>query len=219
MAESFIQLPTDGVGKKLRSYDKVTNGMDQYVIPTTEKAITWTGSVATFRTPGRAGTTGQKIFAIFNATGSTVFVNVRRISISLTATVVKAVTVLPPTVRIMRTTTLPTNGTAGTVVPTDTAFSLNGSITTYGDASADGTSSVSALTVTTTNTVEEQFPARLLTGATQDLSAPMEFVSSSPLMLRALQGITVFLDYTLATQNPTTDMWATTCWFDQYTLP
>ncbi len=39
MAESFVQLPADSTGKKLRTYDKGTPGHDQYVIPTSERLI------------------------------------------------------------------------------------------------------------------------------------------------------------------------------------
>lgn len=39
MPESFVQLPVDSLGKKLRTYDKGTPGHDQYVIPASERLI------------------------------------------------------------------------------------------------------------------------------------------------------------------------------------
>jgi hypothetical protein len=38
MPTSFVQLPPDNIGKKLRTYDKGTPGHDQYVIPTDERS-------------------------------------------------------------------------------------------------------------------------------------------------------------------------------------
>ena len=37
--------------------------------------------------------------------------------------------------------------------------------------------------------------------------------------LRALEGIVVFADYVLATQNPVTDMWIVTARWEEYTVP
>lgn len=221
MAESAIQLPADGSGKKLRTYDKGAPGHDQYVIPTTERNVTFRGSAATFRTPGRAGTAGQKLFAIHNATGSTVLVSVKSIDIDAVATVVKAVTVLPPVVRLHRFTVLPTNGTAAPKVAEDTALTSNASVVCLGDASADGTSTASGLTVTipASNIVTQQFAPRLITAAGYEMQDEMKFLLDGEVVLRALQGLAVELVYTLATQNPITDQWTVTARFEEYTLP
>jgi len=47
---------------------------------------------------------------------------------------------------------------------------------------------------------------------TEFMSDPLESV-----VLRPLEGLVVFLDYTLATQNPTTDMWIVGCRWEEYT--
>lgn len=175
---------------------------------------TYRGRCATFRTPGRAGTAGQKIFAIHNATASTKIVQVKRIRVDKVETVVKAVTVLPPVVRAHRVTVLPTNGTAGSKVAKDSSLSSSASVTVFQDASADGTSSASALTATIPagSCLAEEFAPRLITAAGYEVSDKIEFdFGGDEIVLRALEGVVVFLDYVLATQNPVTDMWVVTC--------
>jgi len=166
----------------------------------------------TFRIPGRAGTAGQKIFSIHNASGSTTRVLLNTISVDTTATVVKAVTVLPPIIRIWKVTVLPTNGTAVTKVPLDSNYLSSSSVTVLQDASADGTSSASALTATlpAETIAAEQFAQRLITAASGEPSTAVTF-DLEGLTLNPLEGVVVFLDYTLATQNPVTDMWTVSC--------
>jgi hypothetical protein len=182
-------------------------------------AFTYKGRVSTFRTPGRAGTAGQKIFALHNATGSTKVLTINLLAVDVTCTVVKAVTVLPPMIRCCRFTAVPTNGTTLTKVARDTSLSSNASVTAWGDASADGTLSASALTVAAITVgsaavaaaLTQEFAPRLITAVGYEMFDRTEFFSDSSITLRALEGIVVFLDYVLATQNPATDMWSVTC--------
>lgn len=185
--------------------------------PGDEASATFRGRVGTFRTPGRAGTTGQKIFALHNATGSTKIVHINHLFVDLAVTVVKAVTVLPPAIRAHRFTAVPTNGTALTKVAKDTALSSNASVTVWGDASADGTGSGTTLTVTIPagSMLAQEYAPRMITAAGYEMFDRAELLGDADIVLRALEGIVVFLDYTLATQNPTTDMWAVTCdWYE-----
>jgi hypothetical protein len=170
--------------------------------------------------PGRAGTAGQKLLSIHNATASTVIVDVNSIFVQSTCTVVKAVTVLPPAIRIYRVTVLPTNGTACVKTPKDTSLTSSSSLTILQDASADGTASATALTATlTTQMVLGCFADRMITAVGTDLFTRHEFLSGTDeyITLRPLQGIVLTLDYTLATQNPVTDMWIATCDWIEYT--
>jgi hypothetical protein len=185
-----------------------------------QRLVTYDGRAATFRIPGRAGTTGQKIMSIFNATGSSVLVDVERITIDTAFTVIKAVTVLPLSIRLYRTTVLPTNGSAITKVPQDTSQTSSSSVTLLGDASADGTSSATALTATPSGILRQVFAPRLITAAGYEMLDTFTFfdTDSSRMTLRALEGIVVVLDYTLATQNPTTDMWVVDIKWSEYTL-
>lgn len=186
-----------------------------------KKNVTYKGRASTFRMPGRAGTTGQKLFSIHNATGSAVLVDVDKIKIDLVQTVVKAVTVLPPLVRLYKVTVLPTNGTAVTKVARDSALSSSASLTVLQDASADGTSSATALTATLPAgaVVESEFAQRLITAAGYEVGDAIQFLKETDelITLRALEGLVVMLDYTLATQNPITDMWVVTTKWTEYT--
>lgn len=183
------------------------------VVQTTDANATFRGRAQTFRTPGRAGTAGQKIFALHNATGSTKIVTFNQLRVDLVQTVVKAVTVLPPVIRVHRFTAVPTNGTALSKVAKDTALASNASITAWGDASADGTGSATTLTVTIPagNMLSQEFAPRLITAVGYEMAGRIEMLVGQEIKLRALEGVVVFLDYVLATQNPVTDMWIVGC--------
>lgn len=173
------------------------------------EATVFKGRAATFRTPGRAGTAGQKILSLHNATGSTVAVTIKKIFVDVVGTVVKAVTVLPPVVRVYLVTVLPTNGTALTKNKIGGTGASSASVTVLGDASADGTGSATALTATLPAgaVLTQEFAARLITAAGYEPADRHEFFGDSEVPLGPLQGVVVMLDYVLATQNPTTDMW------------
>lgn len=111
----------------------------QEYIPRAEADATFRGRAQTFRIPGLAGTAGQRLFALHNATGSTKVVRINQITIDLYQTVVKAVTVAPPIIRIHRITALPTGGAACAKVSKDTALTTSASVTAFQGASADGT--------------------------------------------------------------------------------
>ena len=179
--------------------------------------VTYKGRACTFRTPGRAGTAGQNLFSIHNATGSTKIVTINSLKIDLVQTVVKAVTVLPPVIRAYRVTVLPTNGTAVTKTPRDSSLASNASITVLQDASADGTSSATTLTATLVAgaVLTQEFAPRLITAAGYEMFDRAEWFADTGITLRALEGVVFRLDYVLATQNPITDMWVVSCEWDE----
>ena len=221
MPDSFIQLPADSTGKSLRTFNRGTAGHDQYVVPVDPRNVTFRGRGATWRIPGRAGTVGQKLAAIHNATGSTVLLNLNRLSVDVSTTVVKAVTVLPPIIRLHRFTAVPTNGTVTAKVGLDTALGTNASVTAWQDASADGTSSAAALTVTipVNQILTEEFAPRLITAAGYEPADRLTFLEGSPdVMIRAGEGIVVELAYNLATMNPITDFWIVQIDWDEFTV-
>lgn len=186
-----------------------------------KRVVTFKGRGSTFRTPGRGGTVGHKIFSLFNAAASPVLVDVEKVSFDMETTVVKAVTVLPPVVRIYRITAAPTGGTAVSKITRDTNFASNASVTALGDSSADGTSSATALTSTLAvgNYFTQFFAPRLITAAGYQTIDRAEFMDGDDekITLRAGQGIVVMLDYTLATQSATTDMYVVNCKWTEYT--
>ena len=192
-------------------------GLVQGVQVMDSSGVTYKGRACTFRIPGRAGTAGQNLFSLHNATGSTKIVTVNRIAVDMVQTVVKAVTVLPPMIRLYRVTVLPTNGTAATKVPRDTSLTSNASVTILEDASADGTSSGTALTATIPAgmVISQEFAPRMITAAGYEMFDRAEWLSDTGITLRALEGVVLRLDYVLATQNPITDMWLITCEWDE----
>lgn len=187
----------------------------QRVIPTLEPHASFRGKVSCFRTPGRAGTTGAKLFALHNATGSTVIVHINHLWVDLTATVIKAVTVLPPQIKVHRFTALPTSGTTLTKGKKDSSLSSSASVTAWGDASADGTLSGTALAFTPTELLTQEFAPRLITAAGYEMFDRTILMEDDDVVLRPLEGIGIELSYVLATQNPATDMWVAGCdWYE-----
>lgn len=194
----------------------------QRISPVSERVTTFLGRSGTFRTPGRAGTTGQKIFAIHNATGSPVNVNIHKITIDVVATVVKAVTVLPPVIRLVKFTAVPTNGTAMTKVAEDSNLTSSSSLTVWQDASADGTSSGTTLTVTLpAGFITQEFAPRLITAVGYEIADRMTFFEGEDetITLRPLEGLCLNLDYVLATQNPVTDMYVVNVRWEEFLTP
>lgn len=219
MANSSIPI-TAGSGTNVDTFTASNGDHRQYVIPANKGQFS--GHTATFRTPGRAGTTGQKIFALHNATGSTIVAEINKVVVDHTQTVVTAVTVIPPIVRLWKVTVLPTNGTAGTKVADDSSSTASSSsITVFQDASADGTSSTTALTATLPagTVIAEEFASILITGAGISKAPQIVFLSEAleSVILRPLEGIVVFLDYTNASANATTDSWTVQCAWQEYT--
>lgn len=186
-----------------------------------KRVISYYGRGSSFRIPGRAGTAGQKLFSLFNAAGSAVLVDIERITIDFACTVVKAVTVLPPAIRMYRVMAAPTNGTAVTKVARDSTQSSSSSVEVRMDASADGTGSSPALTATLTtgNFASQVFAPRMITAAGYEMLDTFAFLEgeNQKITLRASEGIVIALDYTAATQNPVTDMWLVDCKWTEYT--
>jgi hypothetical protein len=177
-----------------------------------EATVLFKGRASTFNTPGRAGTAGQKILSLHNATGSSVTVTINKVMVDLSQTVVKAITVAPPIIRLWKVTVLPTNGTVLTKTKIGGTTTSNASVTVLGDASADGTGSGTTLTATlpTGTIITQEYAPRFVTAAGYEMADRIEFLGDSTVTLAALEGVVLFLDYTLATQNPTTDRWIAT---------
>lgn len=214
MADSSVAV-TAGAGTTIDTYQLPGGDHRQYVIPIDRGG--YSGRATTFRIPGRAGTTGQKLFALHNATGSTIAVDVHQVTIDLVQTVIKAVTVLPPVIRLSKFTALPANGTTMAKTSEDSALSSSASVTLWQDASADGTSSATALAVTAVSGITQEYAPRLITAAGYEPADRVEFLNSGEITLRPLEGVVLELVYVLATQNPTSDMWIGSLRWAEYT--
>jgi hypothetical protein len=127
--------------------------------------------------------------------------------------------VAPPLVRAWRFTALPTGGTVLTKRGVDTAQASNASVTLWGDASVDGTGSATTLTITLPAALYlSQEPAyRSLTLVAESSDKEVGLLGKiGPVTLRAGEGIAAFLDYTVATSNPITDMWQCDVVWEEY---
>lgn len=184
----------------------IYNGSSWVTVPTVSS---FKGRACSFRTPGRAGTAGQKILSLHNASGSIVIVTINKVVVDLYQTVIKAITVAPPMVRLWKVTVLPTNGTVLAKNKIGGTGLSDAAITVRGDASADGTGSGTTLTATLPAgaILTQEFAPRYVTAVGYEPADRMEFLGDTKIILGALEGVVVFLDYILATQNPTTDQW------------
>ena len=212
-------------GQDFRGYRRggtAGDPVDQYVVPVRDRIVSYSGRASTFITPGRAAV-GQKILALHNATGSSVIVCVNRIVVDLLSTAVKAVTIIPPVVRIHRFTAVPTNGTVLSKTPMDSSQSSNASVTAWGDASADGTGSGTTLTVTIPagSILHQKYGPRVFTAVGYEPIDTAPFFEGEPdITLRALEGICVFLDQAVVTTgNPSTDRWIAVVDWEEFSRP
>jgi hypothetical protein len=195
------------------------------------RQVTFKGRACTFRTPGRAGTTGQKLFALHNATASPVLVDCHNIMIDSAQAVSKGATVLPPLMRLYKFTAVPSGGTQITKNGEDASLTSKSQVTVWGDASAtgDGTVAATPLTIAAitngsqSGLITQMFAPRLLgsatgTNPTSELIDVATFFAGEDetITLRALEGLAVHLDYTVATQNAAADMWTVACRWVEY---
>jgi hypothetical protein len=183
-----------------------------------EAAATFRGRAATYRMPGRAGTAARRLLALWNAVGSGKVVHINQIAIDTISTAAYAVTVIPPVIRVHRITAIPTNGTALTKNAKDTNGTSNVNISLFGDASADGTNSTTALAATTTAGAHlfQEYMPRLITAAGYEMFDKAEVLDGKDVIVRAGEGIVLSYDnITLATQEPATQHTvATIDWFE-----
>ncbi len=187
------------------------------VLKAEEATATFRGRATTFRAIGRAGTTPRRLLTIWNPVGSGKVVHLNQVAIDLVQTAIMAVTVIPPVIRIYKITAAPTGGTALTKVAKDNLLSSSASILLAGDASVDGTNSVTALAATTTAgaALTQEFAPRLITAAGYEPADRIELLDDKDIVLRAGEGVCLSLDLTLATQDPATSNWvATIDWYE-----
>lgn len=208
-------------GVEVRGYRRgtlSTDSWDQYVIPTTDRIISFRGRCGTFRQLGIAGTAGQKLFSIFNAVGSAVLVDVEALTFDVYQTAARVVA--PPILRVHRITTAPTGGTAVGKVAEDTALSSSASVTVLQGTASDGGAATAIVSTPAAGTIVTQEPvARALTLVGYEQFDRGDFLQGGPITLRAGEGLLMNLDYTVATSNPVTDNHIVTARWTEYTRP
>lgn len=218
MAAGFIQLPADGLGKKLRTNDRGATGHDQYVIATDERVLSYRGRANSFATLAIAGTVGHNLMSIHNAAGSAVLVDVQKVWVDLMSTASRVVE--QAKIRLHRITTLPTGGTALAKVPMDTARSSSASVTLL-QATASDNGAATAITSSPAagSVLVQEWAPRLLTAVGYEQFDRALYFEDTKVTLRPLEGILLRLDYTVATASPITDKWLCGLEWDEYTLP
>ena len=183
-------------------------------------AITYTGTTATFRTSGSA-LTHQHLLTLQNS-GSDVIVRVKRLVVQLDATAV--LTAVMPLVRTSRMTWQD----GGTILPKGSFDSTQTSAATViakGAQNADGglTPALfrSPITASIGDIVWQQYCMRLHTLAGQvlglDNSVLPTLVENTPFVLRAFEGISVYVSASAATSNPITNQWFVQCVWEEET--
>ena len=216
---NFNATATAGVvAKGYREGSTSTDPWVQYVAIQRDRLESFAGRAATFRIPGAAGTTGQKLLSIFNAAGSSVLVDVETIAFDVYQTAAKVVE--PPVARLHRVTSAPTGGAAIPKVGLDSAQSSSASVTLLQGANAEKTAAAITSTVTAANLVTQEPVARALTLVGYEQFDRVEFINDNrPVTLRASEGLVLNLDYTVATSNPVTDMYTCVVRWSEYTRP
>lgn len=217
-------------GVEARGYRRgpnATDGWDQYVIPVEDKIVTYRGLAASPLIPGR-GAGRQNLMTVHNVSGSTILCSVRRIKVDvLQLSAALAVTVNPGIIRLTRFAGTPTGGSANTKGGEDTTMTTNSSIVVTADASADGTSSGTALTFTQGVHLNQTFAPRMVqtTGTAGNLPTyePIDvaqFLFGEPdVEIAAGNGLGIQIDQMGTGANPTTNRYAVTLAWAEYTRP
>jgi hypothetical protein len=228
MPDSFVGVPPDSTGKKLRTRQRVigANTVDeQYMIPVSDRVTTYGGRAATFQIPGRAGTAGQSLMQISNATGSGVIVAVERFAVDVLQTAIMAVTQVPPIIRLHKGTGALTGGAALTKVAENTLETSNANVTLLQDASADGTLATTALAAAipagTIGHLTQEWMPRLITAAGYEMADRFEFLDGDDdsQLIHPGQHMFLRLAYTAAAANPASNLWLATIRWSEFTIP
>ena len=197
----------------------------QFVVPVRDRAPSFTGRSTSFRTTGRAAAT-QNVMSLYNSS-ATVLVAVNRVFFDVYDTAARLITVHPAIVRVSRITAAPTNGTVLTQTAMDTTQSSDAGVVARGDASADGTNSASALTVTIpagTVLTQEVLSRNVWISGTAppagtftELADRVSFFDGTEVVLRQNQGIALHLTSPGGTSIPNTSFFVAGMDWEEYT--
>jgi hypothetical protein len=169
-------------------------------------------SAVTFRTPGNA-TSQQNLFALLN-TGTAVVVRVRRLIAQIDST--GALIALMPMIKLCRITAYG-GGQAITKVNWE-ATASNAQVQARGRNTSDGGAQTD-ITATLGETIWQQYGSRNASAAGESICedqniAPLA-IDTDPIVLRANEGILVYVEAMASTSNPTTTHYMVECAWDE----
>lgn len=237
MPADGISVAPESTGPAIATYARTIGGETRHVQYTialpSERVVSARNYAATFRTPSRA-VTSQPIFTLWN--GGTNQVSVRRLTMEYDSGA--SFTGLTIYARLYRITAAPTGGTALTKGQQDTGETMSATIVATGDASADGTSSTTALAATANPTAhlwQQTLPRFATSTAAATPTASWQFppllnllpddsalMQEDPLVLRPSQGLLVRVEAPAAMVAGTGTaghMFFVKCAFGEFTIP
>lgn len=193
----------------------------QYVIPVSNRSVSYCGAVASWRTLGNAASP-QNLFTIENAAGSNVIVGVSRLTVEMDATA--ALLAVAPSFKTFRPTALPSGGTTLTKSSVDTGLTTSASVVCRGATASDGgTATAITATAPAQNPMWHQFQMRMATQvgmmATDDFSMlPNDIADVDWITLRAGEALLLQVVGTAAS-NAATNHYIVKCAWFEYSLP
>lgn len=224
MPDSFIALPPDSTGKRMRSRQRAVGAYtveEQYVLVGSERVTVADAMVSTWRTLGSATLT-QNLFTLENGTGSGVLVALRRMSVQMDATAV--LVAVAPTVSFYRTSGLPSGGTALAWTLFDTADTATALVVARGATASHG-GAATAITATPAAGTSgwDQFTMRLHTAVGQvvmdDQSVIPALCADQPIIIRPGEAVLAQVVAAVTTSNPATNNWVVNAAWETYVLP
>jgi hypothetical protein len=196
-------------------------GIVQYVIPMSNRSVSYCGCAATWRTLG-SGASPQILFSIENQAASPVIVGVAKLSVEMEMTV--AITSLAADLETYRPTSIATAGVPLTKGTVDTAMTSSTSVVLRGMATGHGTNST-AITAPApaTSPMWHQFAQRL--ASTASTTVPEDF-NMLPADIAEVDWVNVRPGESLAvrvvgtaTNNPATNHYVVKCAWFEYSIP
>ena len=224
MPESFVGLPPDGSGRKLRSRQRVVgpNTVEEpYHILTSERVVSAEVMTSTWRTLGAAALL-HNLFTLENGTGSGVLVGLRRLSVQMDATAVLAA--VAPTVEFYRTSGMPSGGTVleKTLIDTSTTSAAN-VVARGANASNGGAATAITATPVAGASAWSAFTMRMHTLVGQVVMDSSNLLpglcEGTPFVIRPGEAVMAQVIAAVTTANPATNHWIINAEWNEFQLP
>ena len=224
MPESFVGLPPDSTGRKLRSRQRVVGANtveEPYHILTSERVVSAEAMTSTWRTLGAAALL-HNLFTLENGTGSGVLVGLRRLSVQMDATAVLAA--VAPTVEFYRTSGMPSGGTVLEKTLIDTSSVTAANVVARG-ANASNGGAATAITATPVAGASgwSQLTMRMHTLVGQivmdDESLIPALCENTPVTIRPGEAVLARVVAAATGSNPATNNWIINAEWNEFQLP